>query len=183
MNDLLEQDRHRSGRLETILERFGERAGEPFIEALGRAPGQQSGDGQILAVGNGNEQLAEGVGVKGKLSTDRLVSHRCECPDVSARIDVRGADDLLRAHVVRRPDHHSLGREPGSSAARVLGDAEIEHLDEQFFLIFDDEDVLWLDVAMNDAERVCFLEHARYLTDESNGLGQAEPLHQLQPVG
>ena len=91
---------------------------------------------------------------------DHLVEHHADGVEVRARVDLVRAPRLLGRHVLRGP-HHDAG-DGQVLLVRVdpprLGDPEVDELEHGFAAREGDEDVLRLEVAMDDAERVRRLE-------------------------
>ena len=79
-------------------------------------------------------------------------------PDVGAEVDGLHALRLLGAHVVRRAEQRAgprLGdRRHAEADDRRLRDAEVEHLGQLFLLVLDEEDVVGLQIAVDDADLV-----------------------------
>src|SRR6478752_2391590 len=94
------------------------------------------------------------------MPAEQLVQDRSERPDVGARIDLERAH-LLGRHVIRRADGVARARLDRAWAqpwrdAGILRDAEIEHFDDRAFWRDGAEQILGLQIAMHDAERVRF---------------------------
>ena len=92
--------------------------------------------------------------------------------DVDALIELIVAARLLRRHVQRRAEDHDGLREPCglfllAARAQRLGDPEVDDLDEVGVLATENEQVLRLDVAMDDALRVRGGEHRCGLRDHA----------------
>ena len=103
------------------------------------------------------------------LSTDHLGEEQSYGVDVRAGHHPR-PPHLLGRHVVRRPDHLTgLGELSGRRllAGHGLGDPEIEHL--RFLGSLEEEDVAWLDVAMDDAHGVRRREGAQNVAADLGG--------------
>ena len=107
----------------------------------------------------------EGVRVEGHLPGEHLVHDHAERVDVGALVDGLPRR-LLGRHVVRRAeDHPGLGEL--ARAAADLGHAEVEHLHEARVVpLLDDEDVVRLQVAVDDAARVGRVERGGDLADQ-----------------
>ena len=83
----------------------------------GRHPGGELLDGGALLGADGDDELAERVGVLvGRAAGERLVEHHAEGPEVGPAVDVLVAARLLGRHVERRAEHA-----PGARQARGLG--------------------------------------------------------------
>ena len=112
------------------------------------------------------EQRDLALGLERANAGQHLEQDHAERVEIGARVDLL-PERLLGRHVLRRSVHHpELGEHlPGlrrlplaaarDAADRNLGDAEVEHLDEiGIALSLDEHDVLRLQVAVHDAERV-----------------------------
>ncbi|MFT3768182.1 MAG: hypothetical protein QM820_22250 [Minicystis sp.] len=109
---------------------------------------------------------------------------------IRAEVDVLATFELLRAHVGGRADHHPRLGQRGADArdlgvAQHLGDAEVEHLDEEGISLaaLGDEDVVRLDVAVDDAVLVGALQGAAHLLHQRLGGGEAEAAAALEQLG
>ena len=108
------------------------------------------------------------------------VDHEPERPHVGAVIHVALAEELLGRHVVRRAEHDAAGRERRRRTIFVLdgelGDAEVEHLHDGLIvtLAAREEDVLGLEVAVNDSERVCGADRRDHGQQQPRRLGDRE---------
>ena len=120
-----------------------------------------------------------------QLAAQALVEHRADRPDVAARVHVGVSLRLLRRHVPGRAEHDALARE-----RRVLGqlldlaDTEVQDLRERRIRIaIDEEDVVGLEIAMNDARVVRTHEAAHDLHEDALRLGRIEQPFALDPLG
>jgi hypothetical protein len=88
------------------------------------------------------------------------------------RPDVAGASGLLRAHIGRRTDRNACDRGCGLVAAEQLAHPEIHHLDDHKTVgLLVQEHVLWLEIAVNDADRVSGDQGPQDVGGESGGDG------------
>ena len=82
-------------------------------------------------------------------------------------VDAVRVHDLLRTHVGGRPENRvHLLRHGHPLRPLVLGDSKVEQLDEEFFPLRRQEDVLGFEVSVNDAERVGPAEGLAGLRDD-----------------
>ena len=115
------------------------------------------------------------------------ISYRIDAErvEVGARVD-RLPERLLRRHVLGRPvDHAGLREDVLLRAGAVvraelahldLGDAEVEDLHEvRVAVALDEHDVLGLEIAMHDLERVRALERAGDLPRDVERAAELEP--------
>ncbi len=93
---------------------------------------------------------------EGEAARERFEEDRADGPDVRARVEVEGAEHLLRGHVPGGPDDRAGERGAGRLARlRDLRDAEIDELRRDAAArVLRDEDVLGLHVAVHDAAGV-----------------------------
>ena len=109
-----------------------------------------------------------GGGAKRRAADQHLVDERAERIDVGARVG-RSAQHLLRRHVLRRPHRHPRVGEARGLGRHVAGDAEVEHLHEvRLAVARDQEDVLGLEIAVNDAAPVRGPERATDLDRDAH---------------
>ncbi len=86
------------------------------------------------------------------------------------RVEIRARRGLLTARLLRRDivggaeGHAGLGHGGGE---RALGDAKVGDLD---LAIWPDDDILWLDVAMNEAHTVGGIQALRHRLGDQDGL-------------
>ncbi len=112
--------------------------------------------------------LPRGLGVEGESSRQHLVDH--DGKRVHVATSIQGLpSELLGTHVGRRAKHHALLSELlfllGVCALGASGDAEVEHFGEVFLAsALGEHDVLWLEVAVDHALLVRFLECTADLT-------------------
>ena len=150
---------HLFGVLESIAWMLCAGLGKPFIEACGH--GCEARWHRWIAGANLQDQSAEGIALEGAPARHAFERDDSHGPQVGFVVDVLGALDLLGAHVVGRPDHCSgacvaAGRH---LAGNVLRHTEVEDLGEDLAVIRDgEEDVVGLDVAVDDAFCVGFVE-------------------------
>ncbi len=126
-------------------------------------------------------ELRAAGGPVGDLPGQHLVEHHAQRVDVGARVD-RLAKHLLGGHVERRAHHH-LGQRQ-SFVVQGERDAEVDHARLHLLV---DEDVGWLEVAMNDAVPVGMGNAARHLRQQLDALPcrqrmLVEQLVQIQTV-
>ena len=127
-----------------------------------------------------HEEIADALALEGQDAGHAFVRDDAERPEVGAVIDVAQAARLLGRHVVGRAEHGArLGaaREPLFARGRLdLRDAEVEHLGDLVVVVrrADEEDVLRLQVAVDDARVVRALQRAADLPDDPRRLLQRE---------
>src|SRR5687768_10128703 len=105
---------------------------------------------------NRERDRSDGRAVERSLAGQGFEGDHTERPDVGAMVDRLLAEDLLRAHVKRRPNDLAGRRlRRRLLLLRALRDPEVEHLHEHLTrLAIAEEDVLWLDVPVDDAHLV-----------------------------
>ena len=123
-----------------------------------RARGEDADDRAVVAAAIGERRRAG----------ERLVEHGAERPDVRATVGVVLALGLLGRHVERRSDRRAAaGDARTADVVQQLRHAEVEELHEERAVVAHrEEDVRGLEVAMDDAGRVCLLEAARHLVTD-----------------
>src|SRR5690606_6013223 len=91
---------------------------------------------------------------------------------------------LLGAHVVRRPQERAGLRGPvPTRIAVVLADPEVEDLGDLFVVAADQENVLGLEIAVNDAEGVRPHQRAGDVGDHAVGAARIEPAEPREACG
>ena len=123
--------------------------------------GSQSARRQVLALQDGAQDGGVALARERRRPTQHLVQHHPGRVDVGAMIDLRYlTDSLLRRHVQGRahhcahhgPAHGRRTRLAGLARRKLLGDAKVDDLDEVGAVLrVDDEDVVRLEVAVDDA--------------------------------
>ena len=147
---------------EACLGLFREQFLDDEAQALG-AIAHHAVDRQRLLLRDLDRERGEAGAGESRLAGDHLVEHDAEREQVGTMID-RHAERLLGAHVARRADHLADHRRDGAALGGVgigLGDArdaEIEQLGRLHLV--GEQDVRWLDVAMDDAVAVRIGERA-----------------------
>ena len=134
--------------------------------------GSTSGEDAADAV---RSRVLEFPGIEGRASGQKLVEERAEAENVAAGVHVHAvAGGLLRAHVGGGADELAGGGE-GVGAINAggggLGDAEVDDLGHGLAVVFPDEDVGRLDVAVDHAFLVGVLD------------GEADAEEQFEPGG
>jgi hypothetical protein len=130
-------------------------------------------------------QRAEPLAVERANAGHALERDDAHGPQVGAEVDAAVPLCLLRAHVVRRAEQSpraGLRRAVTEAAADGLGDAEVEDLDQLLVVVPNDEDVVRLQVAMNEAGFVGLAHGPRDVPQDAGGLGGGEPAHPLQAL-
>ena len=116
----------------------------------------QRGEGRMLGLQDGGDELRHGLRHERRAPAQELVDDHADRPDVRPRVDRSRRRHLLRRHVERGA--HDGGRLRELRLARVehrLRDAEIEHLDDRRAVrALGEEEVCGLEIPVNDAERV-----------------------------
>jgi hypothetical protein len=100
-----------------------------------------------------HDQVPRVRGLEGKLARQRFVEDHAHAVDVGRRIDLHHAAGLLRRHVLRRPEKRSVACHARADVSSARN-AEVEELREATIRVFDQEDVVGLEVAVNDP---CFV--------------------------
>jgi hypothetical protein len=140
-----------------------------------RAGGALAG-GLLHAFHDAEEQGVDGLVGEGVLEPvglpgEHRVSELADRVEIGGRADRARAGDLLGRHVHGGAHVARLGRAGGRSLDD-LGDAEIEDLDAGGAVVAaGEEDVLWLEIAVDDAGRVHLVERARGLHEERDDVG------------
>ena len=137
------------------------------------------------------EQLDVAVDMEERIAPDeQLVQHHACAVDVRALVDGE-AERLLRRQEPRRSQRDFLQRAEGDRRGRPrrvragqdFGDAEVEDLERAVTVArIAEEEVLELDVAVNDADRVRRGEAGEELLDDRQGLGNGEMITRAQLV-
>src|SRR4029453_9561803 len=121
---------------------------------------------------------ARGVRSPGK----KLVERRAERGDVHPTVDPRRLLELLRGHVPRRANERCGARRRSHVLAaervfRELRGAEIEALQQRWpRRPIREEEISWLDVAMDHAEAMGFEDPFASLNDVVDRVGDLDPL-------
>ena len=157
-------------RLEALRAILGHRLGDQLV-AGGTELGALEADvrhrrGAVLV-----QDLLQFAAVGG-FGGEAEVEHGAERVDVAADVERRIGDDLLRRHVERTADDRPFHRQHG---ARRFGGACNAEIGELGIAVRGDEDVGWLDVAVDQLDAVGFGEAIGHLVDDRQreGLGQA----------
>src|SRR5688572_22180577 len=177
-----------AGAAESLLELAGggEAIGGELLEGSEHRAFDVRRDGAAL-IANGDrirrehlrdDGLRGGTG-EGGIATQHLVGRGPERIDIGATRHLALAHRLLRAHVLRRAERHAgLGDARAAGLARGERDAEVR--DERSAVV--QQDVLWLDVAVNDAAAVGVIERARHFGCYPHRVSDGELLVASQPV-
>ncbi|GAC1538487.1 MAG: hypothetical protein NVS3B10_02990 [Polyangiales bacterium] len=146
--------------LEAIGGGLGERLRDQHLE-LDRRLRQQPAErrGRRLHVIAGDEPVAAIVGGEGELAGEHLEQQHAGAVQIAARIE-RAPLDLLRAHVRDRP----RDQVPGLAGDR-LGDARDPVVGELGDAVDAQQEVVGLDVAVDDPERVRRRQRAEQLLE------------------
>jgi hypothetical protein len=122
-----------------------------------------------IGLQNRRKELAEVVAHEREVPRHQLVEDDADRPNVRAVVDALRRAKLLRRHVERRAEHGLRRRESaraGRESARSLRlrDAEVEDLHHHRpVLAFCEEQVRWLQIAMDDPDRVRLRDPAQRL--------------------
>ena len=163
---------------------FGERPRDESFEFVGGVGAREAqGRGLLLYVLEGERRRRRRL--EGRVAGEHLVENHAEAVDVGARIDVVvGA--LLGRHVARRADQRAgLGErvERARGVLLQLGDAEVQHLDEQrVVVVAREDDVRGLEVAVDDAAAVRVLDAVGDLAGDGRGFVEGERARALQSL-
>ena len=113
-----------------------------------------------------DDDRAEAFATEGDHPREHLEEDHAQRIDVGAVVDVGPTLALLGRHVVGR-SHDGAGARLVRRevvGVRQLGQAEVQHLDEVLDAVaLDEEDVLWLEIAVDDAVAVGGVEGVRDL--------------------
>ena len=97
----------------------------------------------------------KGLGIEGRLSREQLVEQDAQGVDVTARVDIQTAQScLFWAHIHWRADKLLKTREErlvSELALRGFSDAKVDDLGYWLVTVQGDQDIGWLDVAMDNA--------------------------------
>jgi hypothetical protein len=116
-----------------------------------------------------HERRDNGLADEGHVPGEDLVAEDAERIDVRPRVH-HGPCSLLGGHVLRRPHHRANAGQVLALEIVELRDAEVEHLDVVGLLLtLDEHHVVGLQVAMNDALRVCGCERPGHLVKDGKG--------------
>jgi hypothetical protein len=152
------------------------------LRECGGYPGTQ----RIKRIGNRGdvcrEHCSDGAACEWRTPRQHFIRKHAPRVDVCARVCRRVAACLLRCHVGRSTERDSDRRQPGaltdSGFRECLGDAEVsDHRGAG-----GEQHVVRLDVAMQDAIRVCKGERARDFAEEAHGVAYRNCLSLLQPL-
>ncbi len=167
---------------EALFGHAGERALEPAIDRR-RQAGTKRARRRKHALFDRDAEAAECLAPERHPPGEHPVSDDADRPEIRAEVDVLGTEELLRAHVVRRADHAAgRGQAEALVVLTLLGDPEVEHLHEGLAVDVDQEHVVRLDVAVDDAEAVRLAERARRLDEDLGRVLQAERADALDPL-
>ena len=128
------------------------------------------------------------LGVPHGPARQALVGHAAERPEIGPMIDAPLALDLLGRHVRRRAEDGALPREArrllvGLDRRVELREPEIEDLGDLLaVLALAEVDVLGLEIAVNDPDRVGLHEALGDLPDDANGRLRIDEAHARHPV-
>ncbi len=115
-----------------------------------------------------DDQVAQLLAGEGEPAGEAAEDDDAERPQVAAGVDLLGVAHLLRAHVLRRADHHPRhGRAAAGRARLQLGDAEVEDLHRLLVPLAGEEDVGRLEVAVDQPRQVGGAQAPGDLVDEA----------------
>jgi hypothetical protein len=123
------------------------------------------------------QHLGDRLGVDGQVTGEHLVHDDAQGIDVRGGADHgAGAAGLFRAHVRRRAHDQTGGRLVLAAHGRIeqFGHAEVEDLDDRARGAFDDEDVVRLEIAVDDAGVVGGVEGRGDLPHQFDGVVDAD---------
>jgi hypothetical protein len=131
-----------------------------------------------------HRELAHALAVERRCAGQGLVEHQAERVDVAARVDL-GRAELLGRHVARGAQERAGLRDPVAAALRrQLGDPEVEDLGAQSagdLGVGDQEDIVGLEIAVQDAGGVGGSHCAGDLADHAQRVGHGQRTVALEP--
>ena len=157
-----------------LLEHAVEHHGEGLGYVVPDLPDRNRLYGRLL-----HENLLRRLAVKRGSAGEHLVQHDTEAVDVRPVVGPL-AGRLLRAHVLRRADHHPLGGQlrRGRIVGR-LGDPEVGHEHVSGGI---EQDVVGLDIAVDDALAMGVREGVRNLPRNARRVADGQALVALQEL-
>jgi hypothetical protein len=131
------------------------------------------------------DDLADALAVERHATDDEVVEHAAQRVQIAAVIDVAGAAALLGRHVHGRAhDRRGVRLHLAVGVVRQLGDAEVEDLGALAagdLAVGDQEDVLGLEVAVDDAAAVRGVQRRGDLAQQPQRLLGRQPTVPLEP--
>ena len=173
----MERDQEIPRRLEPPRALATERPQHHGVEARGHVAVERPGRRRRSAASHHlEEQLALAGALVREFLGQRLVEHHADGEEVRAVIDVATPHPLLGSHVRRGADGHALLRRVHrvGLAALELRHAEVEELHRHIAALVDEEHVVRLEVAVNDALGVRRRERRQHLPDDHARLVRSE---------
>jgi len=172
----VERVRHRRRAQEAVVGLLGERREDHVLER-GRQLGPERARRPRRLLEVGAHQIEQRLADERLAPGRELVQDDAGGVEVGPRIDAARAADLLGRHVLRGPEQRAGAgprRQLLVELGRELGDPEVEDLGVAFE---GDEDVVGLEVAMHDADRVRRGERREHLAHD---LDQAAERHRAR---
>ena len=118
--------------------------------------------------------LMQLLAVERQTSREQLVQQHAQSVDVGSRIDIDATRfSLLRAHIPRRADHQAEAGVQGARHERLgdrLRDAEVDDFRRRPVIPHRNQNVRWLEVAVDDAFLMRVLDTLAHLEEEREAL-------------
>ena len=109
-----------------------------------------------------------------------LKQHHAYRIQVRASVHHRAGRQRLRSHKIRRAHRHVRLRQPAESRVALLRQAEVGHLHRTLHV---DQNVRWLDVAVNHPARVRILQRVAHMGGDGQGIILRQPALRADHLG
>ena len=162
----------------TVRRGLAERGEHRVLEFLGNGLAHDPQAGHLLQRVPG-QQGGRASSLKRGIAREHLVEDAAQAVDVAPPVELGLPGRLLRAHVLRGTDHDTRMRQlrPGGC---LQGARDAEVGDQR--VTVEQQDVLGLDVAVDDAVPVRVGQRFRRLPGDSDRLRQGESMLPLEPL-
>jgi len=132
-----------------------------------------------------DEDVADGFALEGQMPRHTAKGDDADRPKIRAKIDRAKPARLLRTHVVGRTEDGARARR-GSGALGIgkLRDPEVHHLGHvgAVFVVPNEEDVVRLEIAVNDAGRVSLRESSANLHHDARRVAGGQPTNLIETL-